>query len=134
MLAVWIPTFGIPVFGLLANVYLRLRCKLPQSAVPDLILAFALIDSLIAMDADHFAKFVQMGWIKDAVPHVYGLTALIGFGLWALAVVDIELKLFEHYKAHGRYLDFRAIRLLFTSLVLATLVVFTSLFPFAYKS
>lgn len=133
-LEVWIPTFGIPMFGLFVNVLVRIVRKLPQSAVPDLILSFAMIDALIAMDSAHFEKFVQTSAVKEAVPHVYGFLALVVFFSWIFGVIELERQLLNSYKATGRMLSFRGIAMLFASLVWATIVVFATLIPFSYRT
>lgn len=106
---------------------------MPQSAVPDLILCFAIFDALVAMESHHFTKFIQASFVKEAVPHYFGLLALITLILWFFAVMDLERQLLESHKQPRSLLNLRTITLLFVSLLLASAVIIFSVFPFTYR-
>jgi hypothetical protein len=133
-LTFWIPNLGIPILALIANVVVRWARGLPQSAVPDLILCFVVFDALVVIQHDDFQKFIRIDSLASAVEGLY-VALLIGtLVIWFIMVTEIEHRIVACYAAHGTVLTLGGMMLLLASGILATMVVFLSVIPFAYQA
>jgi len=129
-LSFWIPVLGIPIIALLANVVVRLANGLPQSAVPDFILCFVVFDAIVAAQHEDFEKFIRIDVITSAVEAVYMALFFISIVAWFLTVTKVEDRMLACHKSG---FTVTGVMWLMLSGVVATMIIFLSVAPFAYR-
>lgn len=131
--AFWIPCLGLPLAALFSNVVVRLLRKLPQSALPDLILCFVVFDGLVAIQHDDFEKFIRIAFVKEAALAWYVLWFFLNIVIWLLSITDLEHRLVMCHEQNKTLLTKQGILLLGASIVVCSLVILISVTPFAYQ-
>lgn len=129
-LAFWIPVLGIPIIALMSNIVVRLAYGLPQSAVPDFILCFVVFDAVVAIQHDDFRKFIRIDFVTSAIEACYVALALGSLVVWFLTVTKLEERMLD---AHVDGFTLSGFVWLLVSGVVATMIIFLSLAPFAYQ-
>ena len=126
----WIPVLGIPILLLMANIVVRLVNGLPQSAVPDFILCFIVFDAIVAIQHDDFQKFLRIHSLASALQGAY-IALLIGsLVAWFLVVTKIEHRMLA---CHAAGFTLSGLMWLLMSGIVATMIIFLSIAPFAYR-
>src|SRR4051812_18660579 len=86
----WIPVLGIPILAFFANIVVRVIQRLPQSALPDIILCFVVFDALVAIQNEEFSRFVRMSALRDATIAVYVALLFLNLIIWFVSVSSLE--------------------------------------------
>jgi len=126
----WIPVLGIPILLLMANVVVRLANGLPQSAVPDFILCFIAFDAIVAIQHDDFQKFIRIDSLASALQGTYVSLLIASLVSWFLVVTKIEQRMLA---CHAGGLTLSGLMWLLMSCIVATMIIFLSVAPFAYR-
>lgn len=126
----WIPVLGVPILALMANIIVRLVSGLPQSAVPDFILCFVVFDAIVAIQHDEFQKFIRIDSLSSAVEAVYVSLLFGSLVAWFVVVTQIEHRILA---SHASGFTFSGLMWLLISGVIATMIIFLSVAPFAYR-
>jgi hypothetical protein len=132
-LGFWIPVLGIPLLAVFANVVLRVFKGLPQSALSDIILCFVVFDALVVIQHTEFQEFIRVPMIKEAIIPFYEFIFFLNVFLWFLAVTELERRIVSYYESSEKTLYLYGVCWQIVSIVLAIMVVFESIAPFAYR-
>lgn len=132
MSAFWLAALGLPLSLLAVNVAVRINRRLPQSALPDLILCFVVFDGVVAIQPHEFEQFVGVPFMKHSLTGFYVIFIIMNMAFWFTSISDWEEKLVRYYKDNVTFLTYDGMKILFKAGVLATAVMFLSVAPFVY--
>jgi hypothetical protein len=129
--AFWIPVLGIPIIALMSNIVVRLANGLPQSAVPDFILCFVVFDAVVAIQHNDFQKFIRIAMVNSSVEGFYVGFLIASLVAWFLTVTKVEHRLIA---CHAGGFTIAGVMWLMLSCLVATMIIFLSIAPFAYQA